>query len=403
VIVSSPAEKLVSTHNILALAAAIVDDIWLSSSQLSVTLNTLDNASYQQILTNGFLLRCLSSQYVLRLERNSRMSISAKLAWITLNLKMLTSNFWQILQSISKAADQSAFRPEVGQNILGAIRWALDILTYVLQDLMDLKHAIGPSPSLASIQSYLTTHASPALHLTLCSLTRFFLRHFITSLRKFYNLGRENLKKAAPSAEAATASKPPNGPDPARAALWMRFMGAFAAPLSSTPTGPPGAAPLFNLIMNSNALDDFFKGIDVAMRTTYDATGISDRGAAERALFVRAPALPDYLAPTIHDAVLGATDGLMEYVQPGSLFRADVAWLSLTEEASEMVVDVVRKGPMGRGSSGRVKRCPRCRSVSEEIEIPQVAQVSLGWLVQAMRQCVCTNSWTLHEEGVGAK
>ena len=94
-------------EHVIDLVKSIVENIWVASSQLGATLNLLETSNMRQVYNNGLLLRCLSSQYVLGLGKKSRMSISAKLAWVTLNLKMLSINF---LSSIGKSADPSSLR-----------------------------------------------------------------------------------------------------------------------------------------------------------------------------------------------------------------------------------------------------------------------------------------------------
>ena len=141
---------------VIDLVKSIVENIWVACSQLGATLNLLEQTNMRQVYNNGLLLRCLSSQYVLGLGKNSRMTISAKLAWVTLNLKMLSINF---LQSIGKSADPSSLRTgasntvmnkfnidtavEVVVHLFGSVKWALDILTYCIQEIFDMNYALG--------------------------------------------------------------------------------------------------------------------------------------------------------------------------------------------------------------------------------------------------------------------
>jgi hypothetical protein len=306
------------------------------------------------------------------------------------------------------------------------VKWALDILTYCIQEIFDMNYALGDkandleaikqwSKSFSSVKYHIisantksppkvNTNSSPVLHLCLCSMPRFFLRNFISSLRKLYNMGRENVKKSATTSttNGTTSGSAPqsaapggggSGSDQARHQVWMRFVQSFAP------------SPIMMLLMNSTALDEYFKEIDALVRADYEAAkvdGSGPRGDIERAMFVRAD-VPDILRNSVCKGVLANAAQLAESVQPGSLYKADIGWLGLTDESmwaegKDVVVDVIRKWPLGGMTGKKIKRCPRCRSVSEELEIGSQHAPFLGWLVQAMRQCVCTNSWILHEE-----
>jgi hypothetical protein len=234
-------------------------------------------------------------------------------------------------------------------------------------------------------------------------MPRFFLRNFVSSLRKLYNMGRENVKNSSASttsngASAGAASASATGSDPARHQVWMRFVQSFAP------------SPIIMLLMKSMALDEYFKEMDALVRADYAAANIEGsaaRGDIERSLFLRAD-VPDLLKNAVCKGVLANAAQLAEHMQPGNLYKADIGWLGLTEEATwpegkEVVVDVIRKWPLGVMTGKKIKRCPRCRSVSEELEIGSQQASLMTWLVQAMRQCVCTNSWILHEEDDGKK
>jgi hypothetical protein len=172
----SPKYHRLSTFlTVLDLIKAIVDNIWIASSQLGVSLN-LTESTIQQMYQNGFLLRCLSFQYILGLGRNSRMNPSSKLAWICLNMKMISLNF---LQCIGPKSDASKLQPgnyitafdfqmlttclEVVMYLLGSVRWALDILVYCIQEIFDMTYDLSANlDDLPAIRAWSKSRPAPA-------------------------------------------------------------------------------------------------------------------------------------------------------------------------------------------------------------------------------------------------
>lgn len=122
--------------------------------------------------------------------------------------------------------------------------------------------------------------------------------------------------------------------------------------------------------------------------------------------------IPDIMTSTILTTILaGAKDKLFPNIALGHLYRCDVSHLGLTDErlpgsddGSGNMIDVIRKMNISPSAvaAKRIRRCARCRSVAEELEIPP-GQVGTTWLMQAMRQCVCANSWIIHEEDEGTR
>jgi hypothetical protein len=246
-------------------------------------------------------------------------------------------------------------------------------------------------------------------------MPRFLLRGFTSHLRKLHQIASNNIQQSAP--KSAT-------PDPARFQIWGRFSSAF----TSSPI-----APLL-LQGQSSVLDSYLRAIDGLVRSAYETASRNTATSAskatdtpaqiEREMFVSGD-VPDVLGDAVMQGVLAKAAQLKEVVMPGLVYRAEIGWLGVTEEAvagdssgREVVIDVIRKWPIGNssqptkqqqqaqsnggnavGASGKkVKKCPRCRSVSEEMELGSSQREALGWLIQAMRQCVCTNSWVMHEE-----
>jgi hypothetical protein len=223
----------------------------------------------------------------------------------------------------------------------------------------------------------------------ICSMPRFFFRNLLGTIRKLFALGRDVVRRlsATPSSEHA-----------GKQTTWMRFQQNFVA------------SPIMGLLMQTQTFDEYIKDIDGAIRSAYAESGTdqASRMAIERGMFVRED-IPDVLSNVVVKYVLGNASKLFDLVQHGSIYKYELGWLGLTGEkigipgnspdGSEPIFDVIRKFPIiGAASKRRIKRCPRCRSVAEEIDLGASGNAHMGWLFQALRQCVCTNTWVLHDE-----
>jgi hypothetical protein len=55
-------------------------------------------------------------------------------------------------------------------------------------------------------------------------------------------------------------------------------------------------------------------------------------------------------------------------------------------------VDVIRKLPLSK--EARLRVCPRCSSVMEDISLPGGGQLGqMPWVWQSQKTCICYNSW----------
>jgi len=55
-------------------------------------------------------------------------------------------------------------------------------------------------------------------------------------------------------------------------------------------------------------------------------------------------------------------------------------------------VDVIRKLPLSKDA--RLRVCPRCSSVMEDISLPGGGQLGqMPWVWQSQKTCICYNSW----------
>jgi mediator of RNA polymerase II transcription subunit 16 len=158
-------------------------------------------------------------------------------------------------------------------------------------------------------------------------------------------------------------------------------------------------------MISQNSLDSYFTEIDLLVREAYAKAGISAqaRAATERTMFLKAE-IPSILMPAVTGMLTTTLKRLQSDADPGKLYWHDSAWLGLTDEQRSKkihdnhIIDVIRKLPLGPGH--KLKRCARCGSVAEDINLAGLPQ-SAPWVMSSMKQCVCYSNWVVHDGEYG--
>lgn len=145
------------------------------------------------------------------------------------------------------------------------------------------------------------------------------------------------------------------------------------------------------------ALERYIGEVDVLVRNAYSKAGMTDqeRKATERDLFWRCE-IPEVLMPAVKEMLTDKLRNLMEVSDPGKVHNHDISWLNLTDDKrtkqmhEKVNIDVIRKVPLG--PQVRLRRCPRCLSVMEDLTTQQLA-TQPAWVSQNQKNCVCFSSW----------
>lgn len=334
------------------------------------------------LFRNHLAARCFSLQNALgSADRSGPRKLAARVAWISLNLRHVSQN---LVYNLSRA-DQP-LKPEMAISMVGLVKWSLDLFVYIVQELMGLffalKHeAVDRSGDLDWIQEWILTHHSPALILLLTSLPRLFLRVSFRPLRYGYAHSQKGFANTALGNEQRGA--------------FHKLLGVYGStPVNQTSLGP---------------LEDFVTSIEKSVETAFADAGITPgpaRQILERDMFVSGAIPPSLLS--VCTSLLtdnGPLDTLLDRLDAGKIHTHDVSWLGLTDDVRTQtfirghVIDVVRKMPLG--GSVRVRVCPRCGSVMEDIgrEHAGGSQGQMAWVWQSHKVCVCFSSWGAPEEG----
>ncbi|QDS74407.1 hypothetical protein FKW77_005772 [Venturia effusa] len=316
------------------------------------------------------LFKCLSIQTTLgSSDKKGPRKLSARLAWITINLRLISLCISMNLRS------NETLRPEMAVSLVGLVRWSLDICVYILQELFavhdKLRHAIrqgelDKEKDISWIQEHMLKEHSPAILVLLCSIPRILLRMIFRPLR--YGLVHST-----------------NG---IKTALQLEHKVAFNKLLQSYKT--PIIIP---------PLETYLSDLDTLVKTAYRNAGMSDakREESEREMFLTAT-IPSILAPCITEMLTTKLAVLSKTIDQGEIYLHDISWLGLTDDGrtkrwhQNNAVDVIRKVTLSKES--RLRVCPRCGSVMEDINptIPGMGPM-MPWVWQSQKTCICFNSW----------
>ena len=212
---------------------------------------------------------------------------------------------------------------------------------------------------------------SPALILLLASLTRVLLRMICPPLRHGW-------QHAVNGAKTATS--------PEHKACYAKFAQVFQT------------SPLTNI----RAFEQFLVEVDSLVRRDYALAKVDEqqRKFIERDLFWKCT-IPDVLMPAVKEMLTTKLRALIEATDPGKIHVHDISWLNFTDDKrtktwnERIIVDAVRKIPLS--PSVKLRRCPRCGSVMEDLSQQQL-QSQPPWIVQNQKNCVCGSNWVVAEQ-----
>jgi mediator of RNA polymerase II transcription subunit 16 len=157
-------------------------------------------------------------------------------------------------------------------------------------------------------------------------------------------------------------------------------------------------------------LEQYLMEVDNLVKSCYRRNNIDDAGRAaiEREMFLSC-SIPEILMPAVTELLTSKMETLMDSQDPGKIHVHDVAWLGLTDDKrtkqwqEKYNLDVIKKMPIA--ANAKLRRCPRCASVMEDVSIMGAAGVGgqaappqqQQWVYQSQKTCICFNSWVVPE------
>ncbi|KAI9671992.1 MAG: mediator complex subunit [Trizodia sp. TS-e1964] len=345
---------------------------------LNMSVDYSVEPQHDKLFRNTIIQRCLSMQNSLGYggEGKAR-TLTAKVAWATLQLRhsALTLALAINGQGRGGGADSEPefLKPANLQAILGILRWSLDIICFISDELFWLAHAAEDhSEDLDLIQGKIREENSAALTMVLASTPRTFLRSNNTHMRKLSAALHRALQTAREQEQRDA---------------FLFVLSVFEA--SS---------------VKPAAFEQLLAELDTDVKTAYTNAGVSEseRGKVEKGMLTSA-AVPEVLLPVVSKLLTGGLESLKAEIEPATLYFADYSWLGWSDDsrsagyARAQRVDVIRRVVLGRGA--RVRRCTRCCGVMEDVMPVRPAAALNASLQMLQRVCYCGSLWILGEDG----
>ena len=384
-----------------------------SHSSINFHLNTFNKESVDKLLSNPPLQKLLSLQ--LTMSDLGHRNVSGDIAWIVLSLRSTSFGIMFSLSSIyrqmskKKAIDDnmedSINRAECIILLVGSVKWFIDLLIYLNQELLQLSYA-KTNPE----QSIITVENSVVLPLLLSKVPRLFLMYAITSIGKTHEILKKLHKDLSESNKLFT---------PMKEALERFFNTSNHLPLKLN---------IFEVFLRE--CDDYI--------TKELSSKWADRAKLlqlEQQLFCSGE-VPAELLPVAYTIIDRFSANNHRDPRLSALYFYDSRWLNvgaahreyydkhaeqnagqseptkvrLQYSASE-ATDALRKvlisckspiqsggtTPMGRyfNSTYKLKKCVRCRSVSlvsDPLVFDSARAIGL-WTMVFQRNCICGSAW----------
>lgn len=392
--------------------------------QVNIDCGTDDmNNNYLMLLGRSpFFVKTLSAMNLLGLKStNTDRDLSAKMAWIVLNIKYVT----QILTSFTRMhghIDKTLLRPEVVPQFIGICRWIMHFIAYLVDSLFTLGREVSAlkeaneALTAASLTLIFEKHNNPAVLLLLSAFPRHMMK-----------LWSQPLTWVKRSAEHFT-----NAAGPVQSPEVRKLYAPLAAALSEIP---------FDWRWFERLVSETHESARAALKKSNMSD--SARNTVERDILLGVcPDVYTSLATSLLTSKLfdsNAPGGcLADRLDPGRLYFFDTTWLGFTsslrgaEWHETHVVDVCQKmvirgrgtveHPVTSATLGRkrsdssvsanerekkrqLRRCVRCGSYMEDVTVnqPGYAPHHINWLMGIAKHCVCGNSWMLAPEKPRAK
>lgn len=386
-------------------------------------LNSFGKDSVDKLLSNPPLQKLLSLQLSLSdLSENDKIR---DMAWLVLHLRFisfvimftLSSIYRQIAKkkSVDDNIDDSIYRAECVYSLVGNVKWLMDFVVYINQELAQLGLCRQDKCG-----SRVTLENSLALPVLLCKIPRLFLMYALSLIEKTHEILKKLQKDLSESNKLYT---------PMKDAL-ARFFGTCAGLPWKLTTFESFVRECEGLISEelSTKLErdqqlkweqDLFCRGEIPQEYHLLATKVVDRYSQSIAREYNLLELFFYdtawinvgtsqsltplsfsvgynstRAPNAADSSCFKSEGRIEVGTTGTLIRQPY----MKTDA----IDVLRKifvkclSPVFAGSSGaKVRKCVRCRSISLTSDplVFEAPHVLALWTMVFQRTCICGSAW----------
>lgn len=398
-------------------------------------LSSFGKESVDKLLSNPPLQKLLLLQLVLSDLLND--SKTRDIAWVVLNLRFtsfgimftLSSIYRQMSKkkSVEDSLEDSTHRAECVYLLIGNVKWLIDFIVYINQELAQLLLAKHDCEN-----SLVTTENSIALPVILCKIPRLFLMYALSSIGKTHEILKKLHKDLSESNKLFT---------PMKEALDRFFSACTSLPLKIATFEAflrdcetlilkelalkladrnlvlrleqdlfcRGKIPLEYILVAKVIVERHGQSISRDSRLSelffYDTTWIAV-GPARHRVFNSTPSSDSSMA-----SFNGVSAKLIGSGLDSALNSKVVGTIIRQPYSKNEGIDVLRKifikcsspvysgGPsqMGRGyiSADKVRKCVRCRSISLVADplVFESSHVIALWTMVFQRTCICGSAW----------
>nr|A3LY88.3 RecName: Full=Mediator of RNA polymerase II transcription subunit 16; AltName: Full=Mediator complex subunit 16 [Scheffersomyces stipitis CBS 6054] len=199
-------------HNIEMIIKKFVESIVSESHKaINFQLDAFNKESVDKLLSNPPLQKLLSLQLVLG-ELQDKNSIVSDIAWIVLNLRSTSFGIMFSLSSIYRqiskkkptedSLQDSITRGECIMSLVGNVKWLIDLMVYINQELLQLSYSKQDSSN-----SKLTIKNSIALPIILSKVPRLFLMYALSSIGRTHEILKKLHKDLSEASKLFTPMK----------------------------------------------------------------------------------------------------------------------------------------------------------------------------------------------------
>lgn len=382
-----------------------------SHSAINFHLNSFGKDLVDKLLSNPPLQKLLSLQLVL--SDLSGAKVSADMAWVVLNLRSTSFGIMFSLSSIYRqiskkkpvydTLEDSTSRGECIILLIGNVKWLIDLIYYLNQELLQLSFAkSNPADSVITLEN------SIALPIILSKVPRLFLMYALSSIGKTHEILKKLHKDLSESNKLFK---------PMKEALERFFLTCSSLPLrlnnfetflrdcevyitKEFSQHAPDAAKLLHLEQQ------MFCNGTIPSELQSAARNIVDRHALSMSRDLKLSELYFYDNSWLDVGVATRAETFTSTVAEDS----DLTLVRLRYSSTE-AVDALRKifidctplvtsgGTTSMGqyhsSTNRVRKCVRCRAVSlisDPLVFNSPRSINL-WTMVFQRTCICGSAW----------
>ncbi|KAE8372148.1 mediator of RNA polymerase II transcription subunit 16 [Aspergillus bertholletiae] len=349
------------------------------------------NCNYTQendkLMSHQYLPKCLSVQAALGfIDKYKSRNFASNVPWTILQLRHASVLYALFLQYLKGGVQTEPPDADSIRILLGNTKWALDLLHYVLNDLLDLADDLESllSDQEAFAQKLKTINSLPLIIL-LSSMSRAFLRFICRGLRGL---------------QAGYATAPLTGD-----------AGVYYAEIYQTLDTSPVRIDVYEKLL---------AGVDSTVRHVYHGAGFGDneRPGPEKELLVNGR-IPPVLVTAVSTILRQTVPALKPEIDRMAIYMGDYSWLGLgSDRRAELYrrtrdVDIIKKIPFrstpsagsdeaqsGKHNPSQVRRrCVRCCEIMCGAYPPRPQLSSrMMYKLGYVRYCICGGGWTLESD-----